>query len=327
MSEAPNYSAARVSLDGVEVVRLTDARHKTEVSIAPKIGNNAFEMKVGGTNIFWTPYQSVAEFKATPVHLGNPFLSPWANRLDGDAFWANGRKYPLNAELDNFQRDGNGLPIHGLLQYSDRWEVAALDATEFGAFLTSRLEFWRYPDYMAQFPFAHGIEITHRLEEGGLEIHLVITNRSAEAMPLSVAFHPYFTLTDAPRDEWRVHIPARKRVVVDDKLIPTGAMEPAGLSDLTSLKERSFDTGFAGVDSSDDFEVRGRKQRISVQFGPKYPVAVVYAPQGRDFICFEPMSGITNAFNLAQRGSYPQLQTVPPGRKWEESFRILPSGF
>jgi len=146
-------------------------------------------------------------------------------------------------------------------------------------------------------------------------------------MPLSVAFHPYFTLTDAPRDEWSVHIPARQRVVVDDRLLPTGALDPAGLSGLTPLRDRSFDTVFSGVDAGDKFEVRGRGQRIALRFGAKYPVAVVYAPPGRDFVCFEPMSGVTNAFNLAQRGLYPQLQTVPPGGRWEESFVILPSGF
>jgi aldose 1-epimerase len=331
MCEAPNYSAARVSLDGVEVVRLTDARHNTQVSVVPTIGNNAFEMKVNGTNVFWTPYgnpaESLAEFRARPVHLGNLLLAPWANRLDGDAFWANGRKYLLNAELNNLHRDGNGLPIHGLLEYSDRWEVVALEATEFGAYLTSRLEFWRHPDYMAQFPFAHAIEITYRLEDGALDTHMVVTNRAAAVMPLSVAFHPYFTLTDAPRDEWSVRIPARELVVVDDRLLPTGAREPAGLSDVTPLKDRSFDTVFSGVNAAEEFEVRGRKQRIALRFGPKYPVAVVYAPPGRDFICFEPMSGVTNAFNLAERGLYPQLQTIPPGGKWEESFRILPSGF
>lgn len=327
MSEAPNYSAARVSLDGVEVVRLTDARQNTQVSIVPSIGNNAFEMTVNGTNIFWTPYQSVAQFKARPVHLGNPFLAPWANRLDGDAFWASGQKYVLNPGLKNFQRDNHGLPIHGLLQYSDRWEVAALEATEASATLTSRLEFWRHPDYMAQFPFAHDIEMTHRLKGGVLEVHLAVINRAAERMPLSLAFHPYFTLTDAPRDEWSVQIPARERVLLDDRLIPTGALEPADLPAAMTLKSHVFDTVFSGVDGDAEFAVQGRKQRIALRFGPKYPVAVVYAPAGRNFICFEPMSGVTNAFNQAQRGLYPQLQTVAPGGRWEESFRIRPSGF
>jgi aldose 1-epimerase len=35
----------------------------------------------------------------------------------------------------------------------------------------------------------------------------------------------------------------------------------------------------------------------------------------------------TNAFNLAQGGLYPQLQTVAPQGKWAESFWIRPSGF
>lgn len=48
MSEAANYSAERVTEDGFEVLVLRDARAKTEVKIAPKIGNNAYSMKVNG---------------------------------------------------------------------------------------------------------------------------------------------------------------------------------------------------------------------------------------------------------------------------------------
>ena len=169
MSLPTNYSAARASVDGIDIVRLADNRHNTEVSIVPSVGNNAFEMKVNEINIFWSPYQSVAQYKAHPVHLGNPFLAPWANRLDGDAFWANGKKYLLNPGLNNIHRDGNHLPMHGLLQFSSHWEVVAMEATQFGAWTTSRLEFWRYPDYIAQFPFAHDIEMSHRLEDGVLE--------------------------------------------------------------------------------------------------------------------------------------------------------------
>jgi len=45
-----------------------------------------------------------------------------------------------------------------------------------------------------------------------------------------------------------------------------------------------------------------------------------------DFICFEPMTGITNAVNLYQQGKYPELQTVAPGASWTESFWIRASG-
>jgi aldose 1-epimerase len=49
--------------------------------------------------------------------------------------------------------------------------------------------------------------------------------------------------------------------------------------------------------------------------------------QDRNFICIEPMAGITDAVNLAQKGRYSELQTIPPGATWQESFWIRPSGF
>jgi aldose 1-epimerase len=72
---------------------------------------------------------------------------------------------------------------------------------------------------------------------------------------------------------------------------------------------------------------------MQVAFGPNWRAAVVWAPkpstpgQDRNFICFEPMAGITDAMNLAQKGLYKELQSIPPGGTWRESFWIQPSGF
>ena len=38
MSQAANYTAQKIVVDGFDVLRLTDAAHKTEVSIAPAFG-------------------------------------------------------------------------------------------------------------------------------------------------------------------------------------------------------------------------------------------------------------------------------------------------
>ncbi len=67
---------------------------------------------------------------------------------------------------------------------------------------------------MAQFPFAHTIEMTHRLQNGALEIAASLHNLSAEPMPVAIGFHPYFTLSDAPRDEWTIAIGARTEWVL-----------------------------------------------------------------------------------------------------------------
>ncbi|HLK67189.1 MAG TPA: aldose 1-epimerase [Bryobacteraceae bacterium] len=331
MSPAANYTTCRATVDGLEVVRLADPAHQIELSIVPSIGNMAYEMRVRGSNILYFPYASPAGLKADPKLCGVPFLGPWANRLSEDGFWANGKKYFLNAGLGNLRRDAHQKPIHGLLNFSSAWTSIAADADAGSAWASSRLDFWRHPEMMAQFPFAHAITMTHRLSDGTLEVETVIENLSTDPMPVAAGFHPYFQLTDAARDEWRVHLAAREHLLLSDLLIPTGDRKPIEFGDPHLLSISQLDDVFGNLvrdaDGRAHFFVDGKQQRISVTYGPKYTVAVVYAPAGKDFICFEPMSAITNAFNLAQEGVYHELQSIAPGGRWSESFWITPSGF
>lgn len=319
------YTAERQSIDATEVVYLADASTKTEVWIAPSIGNNSYEMKVAGQRVFWSPYQTLAELKAKPTQVGNPFLAPWANRIDQDAYWVNGKKYLLNPELKNFRYDAFHQPIHGLVVYASQWQVTSLRSGADEASVTSRLEFWRYPEWMAQFPFAHNYEMTYRLKAGVLEVETVLENLSVEPMPVSVAYHGYFTLPGSGRDAWSVRIPAREHVVLNDKLTPTGERKPFTTSQPIELKGRQLDDVFTSLDHSSDFVMEGGGKKIAVRFGEKWPVGVVYAPPGRDFVCFEPMSGLTNAFNLAHAGKYDGLQKIAPGGQWRESFWVKPT--
>jgi aldose 1-epimerase len=331
MTEAANYSAQRVTVDGIEVVRLSDDFHKAQVSIAPTLGNNAYEFLVNGKNVMWFPQRSLADFKAKPTFSGNPLLAPWANRLDHDGFYANGKHYVLNPHLNNYRRDGAKQPIHGLVTYASEWKVAHVSADDKGAEVTSRLEFWRYPDYMAQFPFAHTLEMTYRLRDGVLEVETTIENQSTETMPVSIGYHPYFKLHDSPRSSWKVTLPAKESYVLSGSLVATGDKKAMPYQSPQSLHGISLDDVLGGLVPGEsgrtEFAVEGAKERIAVLYGPKYPVAVVYSPADRDFICFEPMSGPTNAFNLKQAGKYADLQTIPPGGKWRESFWIHPTGF
>ena len=331
MSIAADYSAQRAVVDGIEIVRLSDAAHHAEVAIAPSLGNLAYEFKVNGKNAFWLPYETLAELIARPQFGGNPFLAPWANRLSEDAFFANGKRFQLNLGLGNVRRDQNQKPIHGLLSFSPDWTVKVVEADSESASLTSRLEFWKYPDLMAQFPFAHTIETTFRLHEGVLEVRTTIENLSADPMPVGIGYHPYFQLHDAPRDQWKVHLAARDRLVLSKVLIPTGERAPVEFPDPLTLAGASLDDVFSSLvrDGSEraTFSVEGAHEKISVVYGPKYTVAVVYAPPGRQFICFEPMSMITDGFNLAQAGVYKELQSIPPKGVWRESFWISPGGF
>lgn len=321
-----------------DVVRLEDTAHQIRVSIVPSIGNVAFEMRVKGENVLRFPYADLTAFRARPGLSGIPFLGPWANRLDEQAFYAGGKRYPFNMELGNVR---GAHPIHGFVSFTDQWTVTEVKADQSAAWVTSRLEFYRQPSWMAQFPFAHTVEMTYRLSAGVLEVRLKLQNLSAEPMPVSIGFHPYYQLTDSPRDEWTIRIGARKEWILNSDKIPTGETVPIeqyfGNADRIALKDVDLDHVFGDLVRDGEgraaMRVKGKSQQIDLLFGPGYNTAVVYAPKSRggaanpNFVCFEPMAGITDAMNLAHRGIYHDLQMLAPGQTWSSSFWIRPSGF
>ena len=326
-----DYGVKREKQDGIDVVRLSDTRHKIDLTIVPALGNMAVSAKVNGHEILWVPSRSIPELVKTKGFGGIPVLAPWANRIDGMSYWVDGKKFLLNPDLGNLRLDPNHLPIHGLLSASSLWEVTDSGSESDSAYATSQVNFWKYPELMAQFPFAHTIAMTYRLRGGAIEVEAVLKNLGQTAMPVLLGFHPYFQVEDAPRDEWVAHVAASEHVVLNERLTPTGETRKMDLADPFPLKGGKLDDVFTGLvrgsNGIAEFWVKGKQQKITVEYGPKYTVAVVYAPPGRSFICFEPMSAPTNALNLAHEGKYKELQTVKPGGEWREIFRIVPSGF
>jgi aldose 1-epimerase len=314
-----------------DVIQLEDATSQIVVSVAPAAGNVVFEMKVKGQNVLRFPYGSLDEFRSRPALSGIPFLAPWANRLDEQAFYANGKKYAFDMELGNVR---GAHPIHGFLSYAREWQVVEAKADGASAWVTSRLEVFRQPAWIAQFPFAHTIEMTHRLQDGALEVTTRIQNLSAEAMPVAVGFHPYFQLTDSTRDQWTLSVGARTEWVLSPDKIPTGETRPIDRRfpnpNAALLKEHDLDHVFGDLIRASGravISVKGKSQQLDVMLGENYRAVVLYSPKDRDFICVEPMAGITDALNLAQRGLYKELQSIPPGGTWEARFWVRPSGF
>jgi aldose 1-epimerase len=250
-----------------DVVRLEDAKSQTVVSIHPYAGNQAYEMKVKGQDAI------------TSI----PFLGPWANRLDEMAFYANGKKYPFNMDLGNIRPP---QAIHGFYGNTDKWIVEEVKADANAAWVTSKLEVWRQPDWMAQFPFAHTVEITHRLQNGVLEVIAKVQNLSAEPMPISIGFHPYFKVAESTRDQWTLNVPARAHYILDKDKIPTGETEAIEKffpnPRAVPVKDFNLDDVFGDLirDGSGRAVavVQGKTQRVEVMLGPKYKSLVVFTP-------------------------------------------------
>jgi aldose 1-epimerase len=331
-AQSSRYSAVETG----GIVHLRDATAETTVSLLPAVGNVTFEMLVKGHNVL--NFSGGAPEQFTGGLTGIPFMGPWANRLDEQAFYANGRKYAFDMQLGNVR---GAIPIHGFLtpnaQSPVRWHVLEVRADAAAAWVTSELEFYKNPLWMKQFPFAHTIQMTHRLQDGALEIKTTIRNLSVEPMPVAIGFHPYFQLTDSTRDEWTASVGAKTHWLLAPTKVPTGETEPIEKMfpnpAAIPLKDYELDDVFGDLvrdaDGNATMSVKGPKsQQLDVVIGRNYRAVVIWAPKpNREFICFEPMAGITDALNLAQRGLYKELQSVTAGGTWDASFRLKPRGF
>jgi aldose 1-epimerase len=366
------YSARQTG----DIVQLRDNRTDTTVSVMTSL-SNAYEMVVKGQNLIRMTFATVDEFRARPGLNGIPLLAPFANRLDEPAFYANGKKYNFDMELGNVR---GAIPIHGYLSSAKDWKLVEAKADGNAAWVTNTLDFYRNPQWMKQFPFAHTLQMTYRLQDGVLEVRTRIENLSVEPMPVAIGFHPYFQLTDSTREDWTLSVGAKTQWLLAPNKIPTGEIEPIEklFPDPHAVPLKDFDLDHVFGDLERDAQgravmsVKGKAQQLEVVVGPNYRSIVLYSPNpanargggagggrgrgpggqapnaapapapaspsvpltgtnpnvpNRGFIAFEPMVGITDSMNLAQKGLYKELQSIPPGGTWQESFWLRPKGF
>lgn len=337
---APSGSNYHVSRAG-DVVTLSDKKAEIVVHVLTT-GANAYQMTVKGHDVIRKTWNTLDDIRPRMGLNGVPLLWPYANRLEEQAFYANGKKYSFDAGIGN--TGTNAIPIHGFLQNATAWKLVDARADGKSASVTMKLDFYRNPQYMKQFPFAHTLTMTYRLQDGALEVHPRIDSMSDEPIPVAIGFHPYFQLTDSPREEWRLSVGAKTHWLLNDSKMPTGVTQPitAILPDPKNVpvKDVTLDDIFTDLERDANgratMTLIGRTQQLEVVVGPKFKTILVLSrdnnanrlpPTARGTVAFEPMAAITNALNLAQRGVYKELQSVEPGGAWEESFWIRPRGF
>ena len=260
--------------------------------------------------------RGVAAYAQHGTTMGIPLLHPWANRLAEPAYSAAGKRVTLPPPGGRFALDPNGLPIHGALPGLLRWEVLETGATDR---VSARLD-WTGPELMALFPFAHELRFDAVAGEAGLELITTLRATGADTVPVAFGYHPYLRPPGtAPRAEWQVSLGASQRLVLDDRMIPTGATEPLGPRRFR-LDGQSWDDGLSGLSSPPEFSVSAGAQVVTVTFDDGFSYAQVFAPEGHEFICFEPMTAPTNA--LADGTG---LRLVSPGDEYRTAFSVAVS--
>jgi aldose 1-epimerase len=292
---------------------VTLAAGELEATFLPGLGLLGTSLRHRGEELLALP-GGVAGYRGGNV-TGLPLLAPWANRLPGWRYRAAGTEVDLDG-LD-LHTDPGGLPIHGTLTAHGGWRLERLAAGDGSAVLQAGLDYGAFPELLAAFPFPHRLTVTATAREATLAVATTLEATGGRPVPVAFGWHPYLRLPGAPRAAWRLLLPDRVHLDLDDRGLPTGktADEPA---ETDPVGERTYDDLYAlGLGAAArhlGLEAAGR--RLLVGYGQGYGHAQVFAPPGTEFVCLEPMTGPTAALAA---GTTP---LVDPGASFTAEFTV-----
>jgi aldose 1-epimerase len=251
------------------------------VELAPEAG--------GSVTRYWIERGPVTRewLRPTPagaLRAGHPYLAaafplvPYSNRIRAGRFSFRGRSVvePLNRPPERHAIHGHG--------WQARWQPTEVTAA------TARLEY-RHP--AGAWPWAYHATQRFTLTPSGLTVELSLSNQSAAPMPAGLGWHPYFPRTP------RVTITADVRAMwlTDEEKMPTERVAPPA-----APFGRGRDNCFVGWSRRVTIDWPELGARLVMRATPPLDYLVVFTPARRPFFCVEPVSHVTDAFNLAEAG-------------------------
>jgi galactose mutarotase-like enzyme len=243
--------------------------------------------------------------------MGVPILYPWANRLSANRYRVGDTVVDVSPGVNGVRADAHGAPMHGVLAANSDWQV--IEQSE--NVLTADLDWGTRPGLLASFPFPHRLTMAVTLEDRTLTVSTTVAATADQPVPLCYGYHPYVTIPDVPRDDWQLHTPAMRHLLVDDRGLPTGESRdwPGGARPLGTTE---LDDGFDDVDAGAAFTLSGGSHRVAVTFDAGYPAAQLFAPRSDNVVGIEPMAAPTDALI---RGNY---RMAAPGSPETATFSI-----
>ena len=260
--------------------------------------------------------------------FGIPLLHPWGNRLQSDTYRVGQIEADLKPVASLVTRDPNGLAIHGLAAGRKEWTVTGATAGITCACLTATLHVNADSPIFPGFPFPHRLDHTITLAAVNSGVCLSIETKLMATgklrVPVVFGWHPYFHLPGIKREEWIVDLPVRRHYQLSEQNLPTREREPVAVKK-GPLGNRIYDDLFDELVCANGnraiFTLEGGQRSLAVCLEFGYPYAIVWAPAGRNLICFEPMTAATNAL----ASGWPELSCVAPGESFVARFSILVS--
>jgi len=243
-------------------------------------------------------------------------LAPWPNRIrDGKWQWR-GASYQLAISEPDRQTALHGLVTDAVWDVSSRSDSAVSLETNI--------------DRSEGYPFTLSVRVTYALDEQGIRCEVEVENRGDSDAPVALGAHPFVCVGDAPVRSLTLSSPLATRVLVDERLLPTGEESVEGshwdFSGGKGLEDVEFDTAFRlggeapfvtrlEAKNGDAVELWQEPECGWIQFfltdsfpSPTGPISALAA---------EPMTAPADAFNSGEG-----LRVLSPGERWGTTWGI-----
>jgi len=248
-------------------------------------------------------------------------LAPWPNRLGGGAY----RFGDISAQAPINEVAGDNA-IHGLVRWLN-WRMIGRAQNR----VSLQCDLRPSPAY----PFALRLEVEYRLGREGLSVTTDAQNIGDVDLPFGLGFHPYLTVGTTTVDQSRLRVPAQRRLVTDERGLPTGSVAVAGSEyDFTGGRPvgvTRLDTAFCDLARDGDGRVRIDLDHpdgvagVTLWADDRFGHVMIYSgdtlPEGerRTALAVEPMTCPPDAFRTGT-----DVTTLRPGARWTGIWGITP---
>jgi aldose 1-epimerase len=273
-------------------------------SVVPGAGATVLDIHLNGINVI--------DGCESPEELANnaggktSVLFPFPNRLDGGRYEWEGQlhEFPINDP-------GTGNAIHGFVRDAAFQVDNVVLARNYASITCS----YHYSGQLPYYPFPFQLNVVYSIfEHGVFRLAAECINLHFYDIPVGFGWHPYFRLA-ARADEHSLKLPPCERMEIDERMLPTGGHTPySDFAEARPLGDTRLDTAFRVDPALKQYELQlsaGNRRLTMRADRAHFPYFMVFTPDDRGAVAFEPMSCNMNAFNNRE-----DLTVLPPDGVW-----------
>lgn len=258
--------------DHFETYVLSNEERSIYVEVVPERGAIVSKYVHNNEPIFYLE-QETLEDTSKNIRGGNPILFPISSYLEDETYTYNDTAYHLKQH--GFARNLPAKVIH-------------TSADEHSASVT--LEIVGNEETYERYPFHFRLVMQYTLTKDGLDIQATIHNLDDKVMPFYLGYHPYFYVAD--KDRLEISIPSSHC----NEMIPHSMAEGK-----FNFNQPESNVIYDQLQSNQcEMMDHARQLKVTITSEDVYQYMVVWALQGKSFVCIEPWMAPVNGMNVGQ---------------------------